>query len=239
MSDVNLNDLQGYIQDRLAFTTLADYTTLGQKFLQFLEEKQPTRIISPTHHNYIFYQYDQSFDHKITRPLNTELFIEDLLTLQSTLDRFLDFLADLQQSQELIVEIPKWQIFIEDRELDKVIYTLQQSIGCIGDSFQIPNQARKRIGQLFENLVRLIMREIGLECQSRTITLPIPGYPGYQMPYELDVVFSRDKAILTTETLDGVYYVDPRPEMTTNQRLRAQIRSFQRFLIHDLWILSQ
>lgn len=137
------------------------------------------------------------------------------------------------------------------------------------------------------------------------------------MQYELDLVFSRDKAILTTETqfihpseivgsikttskdridkifldkylltkligrdipvvaiflhdvqraqrgnslfginstfktnhflgytvalnkLDGVYYVDPRPEMTVNQKLREQVRDFQQFLIHDMWTLSQ
>lgn len=38
--------------------------------------------------------------------------------------------------------------------------------------------------------------------------------------------------------LDGVYYVDPRPEMTANERLREQIRDFQSFLTHDLWTLS-
>jgi len=39
--------------------------------------------------------------------------------------------------------------------------------------------------------------------------------------------------------LDGVYYVDPRPEMMTNERLREQIRDFQTFLIHDLWTFSK
>lgn len=38
--------------------------------------------------------------------------------------------------------------------------------------------------------------------------------------------------------LDGVCYVNPRPEMTTNERLREQIKDFQHFLTHDLWILS-
>lgn len=39
--------------------------------------------------------------------------------------------------------------------------------------------------------------------------------------------------------LDGVYYVDPRPEMAVNQKLREQVRDFQQFLLHDMWILSQ
>jgi len=38
--------------------------------------------------------------------------------------------------------------------------------------------------------------------------------------------------------LDGVYYVDPRPEMTANPRLRNQIYDFQQFLLRDMWILS-
>jgi hypothetical protein len=38
--------------------------------------------------------------------------------------------------------------------------------------------------------------------------------------------------------LDGVYYVDPRPEMMVNERLRQQIRDFQQFLIKDLWAFS-
>lgn len=314
---MSLLDLQANVQDRLAFTTLTDYITLCQNFLELLEKTQSTRIISPTHHNYIFYQYDQEFDYKITRPLNTELFIEHSSVFQASLDKFLNFLADLRQYQEQIKEKSEWESFIEAREINKVIYTLQQSTGCIGDSFQNPNQARKRIGQLFENLIRLIIQQIGLECQSRTITIPIPGYPSYRMPYELDVVFSRNKAILTDEAefihpteivgsikttskdridkifldkylltkllgrdipvvaiflhdvqraqksnslfginstfktnhflgytvalnqLDGVYYIDPRPEMTVNQKLRAQVRNFQQFLIQDIWRLSQ
>ena len=39
--------------------------------------------------------------------------------------------------------------------------------------------------------------------------------------------------------LDGVYYVDPRPEMTINEKLKEQIRDFQAFLIRDLWVFSK
>ena len=172
------------------------------------------------------------------------------------------------------------------------------------------------MGELFETLVKLIIQEVGLECEPRTINIPIPGYAGYEMSYELDLVFSRNKAILASETkyihpsevvgsvkttskdridkvfldkylltkllgrnipvvaiflhdvqraqrgtsifainstfktnhflgytvalnkLDGVYYVDPRPEMITNERLREHIHDFQQFLVRDLWMLS-
>ncbi len=39
--------------------------------------------------------------------------------------------------------------------------------------------------------------------------------------------------------LNGVYYVDPRPEMTVNEKLREQIHDFQKFLTTDLWIFSK
>jgi hypothetical protein len=165
-------------------------------------------------------------------------------------------------------------------------------------------------------LVKLIIQEVGLECEPRTINIPIPGYPDYEMSYQLDMVFSRNKAIVTAETkfiditeivgsvkttskdridkvfldkylltkllgrdvpviaiflhdvqrakkgrsifavnstfksnhflgytvalnkLNGVYYVDPRPEMVSNERLREQISDFQSFLVRDLWRLS-
>lgn len=173
------------------------------------------------------------------------------------------------------------------------------------------------MGQLFETLVKLIIQEVGVECEPRTISIPIPGYPGYEMSYALDLVFSRNKAIVASETkfihvseivgsvkttskdridkvfldkylltkllgrdvpvvaiflhdvqrarrgtsifgvnstfksnhflgytvalnrLDGVYYVDPRPEKVVTERLREQISDFQQFLVRDLWSLSR
>ena len=201
-------------------------------------------------------------------------------------------------------------------EINKVVYTVQQSIGCIGDAFENENQSKKRIGQLFETLVKLIFCELGLKCESRTINLPIPTHPDCKMSYELDVVFSRETTIVTSETkfihpkevigsvkttskdridkvfldkfllsrllqrevpviavflhdvqrarrgksifginstfktnhflgytvalnkLDGVYYVDPRPEMKTQVKLREQISDFQQLLLHDIWRIS-
>ena len=289
MTEATLGDLQASVQDRSAFGALSDYFTLCEAFLRFVQSTPPTRIISPSHHNYIFYQYDQTYGHRITRPLNVDLFIESASDFRAAVDRFMAFLADLRQ---------------------------HQSIGSVGDSFDNPNQSRKRVGQLFETLVKLIIQEVGLECEPRTISIPIPGYPGYEMSYELDLVFSRNKAIVAAETkfidateivgsvkttskdridkvfldkylltkllgrnvpvvavflhdvqrarrgksifginstfksnhflgytvalnrLDGVYYVDPRPEMVANDRLREQIGDFQKFLVRDLWTLS-
>jgi len=316
MKGVTLVDLQASVQDKSAFNTLADYRRLCEAFLDFVRRTQPTRIVAPTHNNYIFYQYDKKYGHRITRPLNIDLLIESVDDFRVAFDRFVSFLGDLRKHQETFTDRESAKKYIETGEINKVVYSVQQSVGSIGDSFDNPNQSRKRIGQLFETLVKLIIQEVGLECEPRTINIPIPGYPGYEMSYELDLVFSHNKAIVAAETkfidvaeivgsvkttskdridkvfldkylltkllgrdvpviaiflhdvqrakkgrsifgvnstfksnhflgytvalnrLDGVYYVDPRPEMVSNERLREQISDFQTFLVRDLWRLS-
>jgi len=317
MKEVTLGDLQETVKDPSAFATLADYLTIAREFLAFLNRARPTRIVSPSHTNYVFYQYDENYGHKITRPLNTDLFIESSTELQAAFRRFVTFLADVKRQGAAAADLRSNRRYIASKEINKVTYTVQQAIGSVGDSFENPNQSRKRVGQLFETLIKLIILEVGLECEPRTISIPIPGHPGYEMSYELDLVFSRNRAIIAAETqfihpsevvgsvkttskdridkvfldkylltkllgrdvpvvaiflhdvqraqrgnslfgihstfksnhflgysialnrLDGVYYVDPRPEMVANERLREQIRDFQQFLIRDLWILSR
>jgi len=316
MKDITLGDLQVSVQDKSAFNNLEDYLTICHSFLAFIKKAKPTRIISPSHMNYVFYQYGKDFGHKITRPLNTELFYESSYNFKKTFERFADMLEDLKRYKEAAAERKINEEFIASNNINKIIYTIQQSIGSIGDSFDNPNQCRKRVGQLFENLVKLIIQEVGLHCESRTVKIPIPGHIDYEMSYDLDLVISKEKVIIASETeyilpsevvgsvkttskdridkvfldkylltkfigrevpvfaiflhdvqrarrgnsifginstfksnhflgytialnkLDGVYYIDPRPEMTTNARLSKHIQNFQQFLLKDLWSLS-
>jgi len=320
MSDGTLEELQATLQSNQGFTSLPDYAQLCQAFLGLLGIMRPTRIVSPTHPNYVFFQYGVEQGHKITRPLNSRLFIESVEEFQVAFERFMTFLADLRSHQEAVADDLALSTYLSSREVDKVVYTVQQAIGCVADSFESPNQSRKRVGQLFERLITLVVQQVGLVCEPRVVNIPIPGFPGYKMPYQLDLVISRRKAILTAESqfihateivgsvkttskdridkvfldkylltrligrdipvvaiflhdvqrarqrtaqgssifainstfktnhflgytvalnrLDGVYYVDPRPEMLSNERLREQIRDFQEFLTKDLWAMS-
>ncbi|MCB9419588.1 MAG: hypothetical protein H6667_07280 [Ardenticatenaceae bacterium] len=313
--NATLFDLQASVQDISAFRQIEDYYTITHAFLNLVAQTQPTRIISPNDHRYIFYQYDDTYSHKITRPLNSDLFIEAPNGFQQAFTCFISLLADLKKHGQNATNKAYVQKYLETNEINKVVYTAQQSIGSIGDSFDNPNQSRKRVGQLFENLIKLIITEIGFTCESRTITVPIPGSPDYSMSYELDLVFSKDGAIIASESkfihpdeiigsvkttskdridkifldkfllskllgreikvvaiflhdvqrarrassifginstfktnhflgytvalnrMNGVYYVDPRPEMINDPRLSNEIDNFQYFLAHDIWRL--
>lgn len=310
-----MHDLQASVQDNTAFTRLHDYYQLTHAFLNYRQNTTPTRIVSPNIPNYIFYQYPKDINFRITRPLNTNLFIESPDAFKLSCEQFFTFLGDLKKQKDNIIDNNTYKAFINGNQISKVVYTIQQSIGCVGDAFENSNQSRKRIGQLFESLIKLIIKEVGLECEPRRVLLPILGFVGYKMSYELDLVFSQDKAILTSETvhihpheivgsvkttskdridkifldkfllskllgrdikviaiflhdvqrakfgtsifginstfktnhflgytvalnrLNGVYYVDPRPEMFSNQKLREQIHNFQEFLLSDIWEL--
>jgi hypothetical protein len=317
MTGHTMGDLQESVRDRTAFRGLDDYLMVSRAFRAFIEEDRPTRVVSPSQPNYVFYQYARDYGHRITRPLNTDLLIESPTTLERELERFMDLLSALRQYREAAADRVGHRSFAEANGVNRVVYTIQQSIGCIGDSLEDVNVSRKRTGQLFETPVKLILQEAGIECEPRTVRIPIPDNPGYEMSYELDLVFSRGKAILASESsaihpkevvgsvkttskdrldkifldkylltrllgrdvpviaiflhdvqraqrgnsifgingtfksnhflgytvalsrLDGVYYVDPRPEMLANQRLREQIVDFQRFLVSDLWKLTE
>ncbi len=231
MTALALTDLQTKVRDTKSFEKLDDYHAICREFLAFLEGEQPTRIVSPTVPNYIFFQYSEQFNHRITRPLNSTLFYTSVEAFEIAFARFIDFLADLKQLQEHATEQPGSGMYIESGEINKVVYTIQQAIGAIGDSFESPNQSRKRIGQLFETLIRLIIKEVGVVCEPRTVKIPIPGFPGYSMTYELDLVFSRNKAILTSETA----YIHP-TEIVGSVKTTSKDRIDKIFL--DKYLLS-
>jgi hypothetical protein len=321
MTMINLSDLQASVQDLHAFNDLTDYRHLCAAFLDFLQESSPTLIYSPTDSHYIFYQYDADYGRKITRPLNSSLFLRDSTTFLQEFEQFLIFLDDLRKYQEQAKERTSIVRYLDAGSINRIIYTIQQSIGCIGDAFGNSNQARKRIGQLFENLIRLTIKQTGIECEPRTLMISIPEYPGHKIQFQLDIVFSRGKVILSSATeylhhsevtgsvkttskdrldkifldkymlsrllqreipciaiflhdvqrakrttpdgesifgvnstfktnhflgytltlnaLDGVYYVDPRPVMNTDERLAQYIKDFQCFLATDLWTLTE
>jgi len=55
-----LRELRKSVQNTNSFQSLDEYFEVCDSFLNLLESK-PTKITSPSHPNYIFYQYDENF----------------------------------------------------------------------------------------------------------------------------------------------------------------------------------
>jgi len=196
---MTIAELQQKVRDKEGFPNLESYQQTCLSFLEIITRRELTRIVSPSTPNYVFFQFDESHGHRITRPINTDLFLEDPETFSPAVHRFLEILELLRSARGDREHLLQRRHF-DPLEIDRVIYTIQQSIGSVGDSFPDANQSRKRIGQLFEGLIRLIITAVGVSCEPRTVNIPLPGHPGRRMSYELDLVFSRGNAIVTAET---------------------------------------
>ena len=117
MKEPGLPDLQANIRDSSAFTNLEDYLLIAKSYLRYAEEASLTRIVSPSHHNYIFYQYPEDHGHNLTRPLNTDLFFESSAEAARAFERFVDFLPELRRRRESIVEKDAHRKYVETGKL--------------------------------------------------------------------------------------------------------------------------
>ncbi len=195
----SLGTLQQLVQGLEGFNALSDYEAVAQQFLEVMASSKPTRIIAPNCPNYVFFQYGPENGHRITRPLNTDLFVENPRKFATLLGQFhtvIDVLGSTKGNRAAALKTRK----LTPTTVDAALYTIQQCLGSVADSLPESNQARKRAGQLFEGLVKLIIGGVGVACDGRVVKLPIPGHDPHTMSYELDMVISRDTAIVTSES---------------------------------------
>jgi hypothetical protein len=83
--------------------------------------------------------------------------------------------------------------------LNNATYTIQQSVGSALDGLPAgqSNTARKLNGDLFEQFIRLIIREMGIDCKSGVIQVPvlIDGKPEFNMSYQHDLIIEKEEDI--------------------------------------------
>ena len=79
------------------------------------------------------------------------------------------------------------------------VYTIQQSIGAALDGLPAgrSNTARKLNGDLFENFIRLIIKEIGVGCRAGVVQVPVVvnGEKLFDMSYQHDLLIEDENKI--------------------------------------------
>ncbi len=293
---MNLKSIIKRATDKDKFQSISDYADFCMMYLEFVKTKLQAVIVSRNETHYRFFQYKQDGAYNVTRPINSNLMLsfEDFESCQEDFKNILGNIKSKESRQE------------ENRKLlNNYIYTCQQSIGAALDALPAnrSNTARKINGDLFERFIRLIIKEVGINVTSGTISVPIKinDDVAFTMSYQHDLVIKVDdvtKAIGSVKTsskdridkifidkflfnkltgtktphfaiflndvqrkgkegkyginatflpghfkgytiklnpLDGVYYFDIRPNMTGEEILKEQIKTFDNFLIHDVW----
>ena len=146
------------------FTNLEGYIRFCKIYLEYISSNLQATIVSQNENYYNFYQYGVDGDYQITRPINSNLMYNiDLLTVVSR-----ELLKLLKSAKDIPTNNSE-----QRNVLLNSTYTIQQSIGAALDGLPAgrSNTARKLNGDLFENFIRLIIKEIGVGCRAGVVQI--------------------------------------------------------------------
>jgi hypothetical protein len=154
----------------------------------YVASKLQAVIVSQNENHYQFYQYGRDAGYQITRPINSSLMyrINDFPNVKQSFIRLLENVKDVTSQ--------------EDRQkINRMVYTMQVSIGSALDALPAgqSNTARKINGDLFEHLIRLIVRGIGIDCESGVVQIPVIVRKKelFKMSYQHDLIIKKNDRI--------------------------------------------
>jgi len=295
---MNLKQIVNKAKDKSNFVNLEAYIKFCDDYLNFISDNLQAIIVSQNENHYQFYQYRKEGNYQITRPINSNLMYnaKEFSKISKEFLKILQTVKTINKTDNSVRDI-----------LNNATYTIQQSIGSALDGLPAgqSNTARKLNGDLFEHFIRLIIFEIGIDCRSGVIQVPviIDEKSEFNMSYQHDLIIENEddiKVIGSIKTsskdridkifidkflynkltekatphiaiflndvqrknmrkeneyginatflpghfkgytvklnpLDGVYYCDIRPNMQTEDILKAHIKTFDNLLIEDIW----
>jgi len=182
----NLHKIVNKAKDKSNFTDLKAYISFCDEYLRYISDNLQAIIISQNENHYRFYQYKKEGNFQITRPINSNLMFDAKEFAKASIEflKVLRTIKTVNKNDETVRNI-----------INNATYTIQQSIGSALDGLPAgqSNTARKLNGDLFEHFIRLIIREIGIDCKSGTIQVPVivDGEPTFNMSYQHDLIIEK------------------------------------------------
>ncbi|TKB95555.1 hypothetical protein [Pedobacter cryophilus] len=183
---MNIKKILDKALDKNNFQNLQGYIDFAQHYLDFVSEHLQAVIISQNENYYNFYQYDKQGNFQITRPINSNLMYKtDTFSVANK--KFIEMLINMRDVKPTLE--------IERQILNNATYTIQQSIGGALDAIEggKSNFARKINGDLFENLIRLIINETGIKAKAGIVKVPviIDNIEEFKMNYQHDLIIEN------------------------------------------------
>ncbi len=125
---------------------------------------------------------------KFARPINNNLFIFNSQKFDSKYKEFLSIINRIRSKKTIAKE--------EHNTIDSVVYTVQQSLGVGMDFLCNPNSSRKHVGNRFEELIRLIVTQLGVKNDKVVFKIPYPSEDGEKLyKCETDIVLSPHDSV--------------------------------------------
>ena len=173
-SSSKIKELQQMLFDhKQTFLSLKDFFEFASKFLEFLHDNKQAVIVSQNEHNYNFFQFNENAKFVVTRPFNHDLILDfnDFEKKRIEFDKDMQLLKKKKKSAKFEIDNPLL--------IDKVLYTIQQSIGFTLDTLpRKSNNGKKINGDLFELLMLKVMNNIGIDATHGTFPMEIKDNNG-------------------------------------------------------------
>ncbi len=190
---MKLPDIVKLATTKEKFLNLGDYIEFTKIFLDFAANGLQAVIISQNENHYRFFQFKEDGYFNISRPINSNL------------------LYHFSEIEKIIIEFPKIIASVKDIPKDdiesrkvllKSIYTIQQSIGIALDALPSgeSNKARKINGDLFERLIQILFVEIGIDCRTGTVKVPIY----IEEEFQFNMSYQHDLLLLNNDDLKAI-----------------------------------
>jgi len=187
---MNLMQIAEKAADKNNFIDLKAFIKFCDEYLNYTSDHLQATIVSQNENHYQFFQYNKEGNFQITRPINSRLMYteKNFSTFSQEFLKILRTIKTVDKSDETIRKI-----------LNNTTYTIQQSVGSALDGLPVgqSNRARKLSGDLFEHFIRLIIREIGVDCRTGTVQIPVivDGNSVFKMSYQHDLIVENDGGI--------------------------------------------
>jgi len=185
---MKITQLTKIATDKSKFKILPDFLNFAEVYLDYAATKLQAVIVSQNENHYQFYQYGSDGGYQITRPINSKLMYS-----------VADFIAAKKSFAGILKDAKNVKSDDDRQVINRVVYTLQMSIGSALDALPAgkSNTARKINGDLFEHLIRLVIRGIGVDCKSGVVQIPVMlrGKEQFRMSYQHDLIVKRNDEI--------------------------------------------
>ena len=187
---MKLNQIVDKARNKSNFSDLNGFISFCSEYLEYVSDNLQATIISQNENHYCFYQYDKSGNYQITRPINSNLMYK-FSEFSKSSKEYLKILRTIKSIDKKDANIREF--------LNNATYTIQQSVGAALDGLPQgeSNTARKLNGDLFEHFIRLIIREIGIDCKAGVVQIPVivDDQKLFDMSYQHDLIIEKNNEI--------------------------------------------
>lgn len=179
-----LKDVLEKVTNKSNFISFQDYTDFASYFLEYIQRNKQATIVSQNENIYNFYQYKQEGNFQVTRPFNSNILY--------SYEEFTDKLSELIEVLQNLKNYRDEAEILDRNIINRSIYTIQQTIGFALDGLDAKrtNTARKLNGDYFEQLILLLLREVGIDANNGVVKVPVKaeGSKLFDMNYQHDLI---------------------------------------------------